>query len=92
LPEFTAEIELAQLTINADPTPQENRKVIDRLNELRQEILDGASFKMKAIINSNDPSVTQNGGKMMVTKESGFIKEFKEVAFSLEKGAISKPF
>lgn len=92
LPEFAAEIELAQLVMNAEPTPKENKKVIDKLNEIRQEVLDGASFRLKAIINSKDPGVTQNGGKIMVTKEASLIKEFKEVSFSLEKGQISEPF
>ena len=92
LPEFTAEVELAQIVMNSEPTLEENNKVIAQLTEIRQEILDGASFRMKAIINSKDPGVTQNGGKMQVTKESSFIKEFKEVSFSLEKGEISKPF
>ena len=48
---------------------------------------------MKAIINSDDPSVTQNGGNLgAITKETNFIKEFKEVAFSLDPNQISKPF
>jgi peptidyl-prolyl cis-trans isomerase SurA len=92
LPEFTAEIELAQIVLNSLPTLEENERVVAELTEIRQDVLDGASFRMKAIINSKDPSVTQNGGKMQVTKESNFIKEFKEVSFSLEKGEISKPF
>ena len=92
LPEFTAEIELAQIVMNSEPTIAENNRVVKELNEIRQAVIDGSSFRMKAIINSKDPSVTQNGGRMEVTKESGFIKEFKEVSFSLEKDEISKPF
>ena len=92
LPEFTAEIELAQIVMNSAPTLEENNRVVKELNEIRQAVIDGSSFRMKAIINSKDPSVTQNGGRMEVTKESGFIKEFKEVSFSLEKDEISKPF
>jgi peptidyl-prolyl cis-trans isomerase SurA len=92
LPEFTAEIELAQIVLNVESTLEENNKVLAELTEIRQDILDGSSFRMKAIINSKDPGVTQNGGKMEVTKESGYIKEFKEVSFSLEKDEISKPF
>lgn len=92
LPEFAAEIELAQIVMNAEPTKEENDKIIAQLIKIRQDILDGSSFKMKAIINSQDPGVTQNGGKYPVTKESNFIKEFKEMAFSLDKGQISMPF
>jgi len=43
-------------------------------------------------LNSDDPTVTQNGGQIEVTKESQFIKEFKEVAFSLDVGQVSEPF
>lgn len=92
LPEFSAEIELAQIVINASPTAEETERIVNKLNEIKQQVEDGANFKMKAIINSNDPGVTQNGGRYEVTKESQFIKEFKEMAFSLDVGQVSKPF
>ena len=92
LPEFPAEIELAQIVLHAEPTKEENDRIVKKLSEIRQEILDGSSFKLKAIINSNDPGVAQNGGQYTITKESPFIKEFKEVAFSLDEGQISDPF
>ena len=93
LPEFPAEIELAQIVINAEPTAEENERIVAKLNQIRQDILDGSSFKMKAIINSDDPAVTNNGGKYEITKETQFIKEFKEVAFTLDtEGQISTPF
>jgi len=92
LPEFPAEIELAQIVLNAAPTKEENDRIVTKLIEIKKQIEEGASFKMKAIINSDDPGVTQNGGRYEVTKDSPFIKEFKEIAFSLDVGQISKPF
>ena len=92
LPEFTAEIELAQIVLNSVPTEAEEARVLQELTQIRKEVIDGASFRMKAIINSKDPGVTRDDGLMEVTKESNFIKEFKEVSFSLEKDEISKPF
>ena len=93
MPEFPAEIELAQIVLNAEPTEEENNRIIEKLKQIRQDIIDGSSFKMKAIINSDDPAVTQNGGRYELTKETQFIKEFKEVAFSLDtEGQISEPF
>ena len=92
LPEFPAEIELAQIVVKASPTKEEEQRIVDKLNEIKKELEDGASFRMKAIINSEDPGVTNNGGKYEVTKESPFIKEFKEMAFSLDVGQISEPF
>ncbi len=93
LPEFPAEVEIAQITLYAEPEKEEKERVINKLKEIKKEVEDGASFKMKAIINSDDPSVTQNSGNMgVLKKDSPFIKEFKEVAFSLDEGQISEPF
>ncbi|MGK0448803.1 MAG: peptidyl-prolyl cis-trans isomerase SurA [Polaribacter sp.] len=92
LPEFPAEIELAQIVLNAAPTKEENDRIVTKLTEIKKQIEEGASFKMKAIINSDDPGVTQNEGRYEVTKDSQFIKEFKEMAFSLDVGQVSKPF
>ncbi|QVY66829.1 peptidylprolyl isomerase [Polaribacter sp. Q13] len=92
LPQFPAEIELAQVVLKAIPTKEETDRIINKLNELKKEIEEGSSFRMKAIINSDDPGVTSNGGEYTVTKESAFIKEFKEMAFTLDVGQVSKPF
>ena len=92
LPEFPAEIEIAQIVLKAEPTKEENDRIVKKLNDIKKEIEDGASFKTKAIINSDDPTVTNNGGNLgEMTKETNFIKEFKEVAFSLDLNQISKP-
>jgi len=93
LPEFPAEIQLAQLVINAEPSEAENERIEKKLRQIKKEIEDGSSIRMKAIINSDDPSVTQNGGNLgVITKETPFVKEFKEIAFSLDVGQISEPF
>ncbi|WP_369048941.1 peptidylprolyl isomerase [Tenacibaculum sp. UWU-22] len=92
LPEFPAEIELEQLVLNAEPTKEEETRVINKLKEIKKQVEEGESFKLKAIINSDDPAVSQNGGQYTINKDSQFIKEFKEVAFSLDPGQISEPF
>lgn len=96
LPEFSAEIELGQIVKILKPSEEETKRVIDKLNEIKKEIEAGFSFRLKAIINSDDPSVSGNGpgsgGKYTITRQSGFIKEFKEVAFSLDEGEVSEPF
>ena len=92
LPEFPAEIQLAQLVINAEASQKELDRVVNKLKQLKEEIENGASIKMKAIINSNDPGVTDNGGKYSIDKNSPFIKEFKETAFSLDVNQVSEPF
>lgn len=96
LPEFSTEIEIAQIVKTMNPSDEEIDKVITKLNEIKAEVEEGYSFRLKAIINSDDPAVSGNGpgagGMYTITKQSGFIKEFKEVAFSLDEGEVSDPF
>ena len=96
LPEFGTEVVIGQIVIDAQNDEEANQKLIERLNEIRKDIENGASFKMKAILYSNDPSVAGNGdgagGLYTMTPERPFVKEFKDVAFSLEEGEMSEPF
>ncbi len=96
LPEFSAEIELAQIVKILKPSEEEIERVLAKLNEIKEDVEEGFSFRLKAIINSDDPAVSSNGpgagGKYTITRQSGFIKEFKEVAFSLDEGQVSEPF
>ena len=55
--------EQRQITENIDVTPEEIERILNKLNQLKKEIEEGSSIKMKAIINSNDPGVTDNGGR-----------------------------
>ena len=96
LPEFESEIEIAQIVIYAKPSEEEIQRVIDKLNSIKTDIENGSNMHMKAILNSDDPSVTSKGdgagGFFTLTRDGGFDKRFKEVAFSLEVGEVSEPF
>ena len=92
LPEFPTEVKLSQIVLYVKPSDEEVQRVVSELKVLKKEIEDGANMKMKALLNSEDPGVTQNGGLYSVTRESGFIKEFKDAAFSLDEGQVSEPF
>lgn len=92
LPEIGAEIELSQIVMKAKPTDEEIQRVKDKLNQIRLDVENGSSMNMKAILNSDDPGVAENGGFYSINRQSQFVKEFKEVAFSLEEGQVSKPF
>ncbi len=92
LPELGSEIELAQIVIDISPSKEEVDRVIARLNEIREQVKNGESFKMKTILYSDDPGVSQNSGEYKITRNSPFVKEFKEAAFSLDEGDMSEPF
>ncbi|PVX45043.1 periplasmic chaperone for outer membrane proteins SurA [Flavobacterium sp. 103] len=92
LPVFGAELEVAQIVIKPKVTEEDKKKVIDKLNSFRKECLEGASFATKAVLYSEDPGSSKNGGYYKMTRKTPFVKEFKDVAFSLAEGEISEPF
>ncbi len=92
-PVFGAELEIAQIVKQPEAPEEEKQKVINQLKEIRQDVLENdASFKVKAILYTEDASSRANGGLYTITKETQFVKEFKDVAFSLREGEISEPF
>lgn len=92
LPVFGAELEVAQIVIKPKVTEEDKKKVIDKLNAFRKECLEGSSFATKAVLYSEDPGSSKNGGYYKMTRKTPFVKEFKDVAFSLAEGEISEPF
>ena len=92
IPMFGAEVEVAQIVINPKVSEEEKKKVIDKLKEIRKEVLEGSSFFTKAVLFSEDPGSSSSGGFYKMTRKTPFVKEFKEVAFSLAEGEISEPF
>jgi peptidyl-prolyl cis-trans isomerase SurA len=92
LPVFGAEMEVAQILVEPKITAVEKQKVIDRLNGFKKDIQEGSSFATKAVLYSQDPGSRSSGGYYKMTRKTPFVKEFKDVAFSLEEGEISAPF
>ncbi|THV57771.1 peptidylprolyl isomerase [Flagellimonas alvinocaridis] len=92
-PVFGAELEIAQIVKQPTASEEEKQKVIDRLKQIKQDVEENdASFNVKAILYSQDPGSKSKGGFYSMTRETPFVKEFKDVAFSLQEGEISEPF
>jgi len=93
-PVFGAEMEIAQIVKKPKPTEAEVQATIDKLNKIKGDVEDNdSSFSVKAILYSQDPGSKSKGGLYAgLTKETQFVKEFKDVAFSLKEGEVSDPF
>ncbi len=76
------------------PTPEDEQRVINKLKEIRQKILNGeATFEEMALKYSDDPNVQKDHGHLGTFQEGGFqIKEFEEAVKNLKEGEISEPF
>ena len=94
LPIFGTELEISQIVIEPTVSEDEKKRVINLLNSFKNDVEEkGLSFASKAILYSQDPGSRANGGKYTLhRKRPRMVKEFRDVAFSLEEGEISTPF
>ncbi len=83
-------MEVAQIVVKPVVSQAEKQKVIDKLKEIKKEVMEGSSFFSRAILYSEDPGSKSNGGYYKMTKKTQFVKEFKDVAFSLQEGEICR--
>lgn len=93
-PVFGTELKVAQIVIIPEVTDVERQKVIDRLKGFKADVIEnGASFTSKAVLYTDDVASKKTGGKYTLNrKRPQMVKEFRDVAFSLEEGEISDPF
>lgn len=92
-PIFGSELELAQIVIKPTIPDSEVESVIKKLKNIKKDIQEnGSSFFSKAVLYSQDPGSRSTGGFYKMTKKTPFVKEFKDVAFSMAEGEISEPF
>lgn len=93
-PTFGTELKVAQIVVEPKVTEKEKQRVIDQLKQFRADVLDnGASFRSKAVLYSEDPGSRSQGGKYTLDKKHPrMVKEFRQAAFSLQEGEISEPF
>jgi peptidyl-prolyl cis-trans isomerase SurA len=91
-PTFGAEFEIAQIVIKPKITEDEKQRIINKLKDIKKEVQEGASFKTRAVIYTDDRASASSGGFYKINKKTPFVKEFKDVAYSLQEGEISEPF
>jgi peptidyl-prolyl cis-trans isomerase SurA len=91
-PFFGTQVEVAQIVIKPEVTEEQNQKTIDFLNKIRDDVLNGSRFSSRAVLYSDDRGTRSKGGRIEVSRDSPLVKEFKDMAYSLEEGEVSKPF
>lgn len=92
LPDIPEEVELSHIVVTPEIFPENEQKVIDELSNYKKEIEEGASFATKAILYSQDPGSSSNGGLIQNVKRGQMVPEFDAVVFNLQEGEISEPF
>lgn len=90
LPYIPSEVEYAQIVVEPKITDNQKRLVRDKLNKIRNEILRGSSFALKAKVNSMDRASAEKGGELGLMSREDLVTEFSAVAFRLKPGEISE--
>lgn len=93
-PTFGTELKVLQIVIEPEVSEENKQKVIDRLNQFRTDVVEnGASFRSKVVLYTDDKASVPTGGLYTLNrKKPMMVKEFREVAFTLQEGEISEPF
>lgn len=90
LPFVPSEVEMAQIVIKPEPSLAEKERVRKRLQDIRQDILNGASFGLKALRFSEDKVSAQAQGELGFMTREQLVPEFASVAFRLKEGEVSE--
>ncbi|MCK5782070.1 MAG: peptidylprolyl isomerase [Flavobacteriales bacterium] len=92
LPKFGTEVVMAHIVKKPILSAETKEETITKLNDIRTDILNGSSFKTKAILYSEDPGSSGKGGAYYGVRKGQFVKPFEEAAFNLQEGEVSEPF
>ena len=91
LPYFSTEVTVGQIVKKPVPGRQQVEKVRTTMQEIRNQILGGASFADMARLYSEDPGSAANGGELPFYKRGEVAPEFEATALTLEENEISQP-
>lgn len=90
LPYIPSEVEISQIVVKPEVSDDEKRKTRDKLTKIRNDILRGSSFELKAKVNSMDRASAEKGGELGLMSREDLVPEFSAVAFRLKPGEISE--
>ncbi|MFD1063558.1 peptidylprolyl isomerase [Winogradskyella litorisediminis] len=94
LPTFGTELQISNIVVIPQVTEASKQVAINRLKEYKKDVEEnGASFTTKVLFFTDDTASKSTGGLYTLNrKRPRMVKEFRDVAFSLEEGQISEPF
>lgn len=92
LPKINDRVQVAQILKRPPASSQAIEETRSKLEKLKERVLKGENFATLAILYSEDPGSSRNGGLYNGLKRGMFVKEFEAVMYSLEEGEISDVF
>src|SRR5690606_32591811 len=90
LPYIPAEVQYAQIILRPQVSDKEKERIIKQLSEVRDDIISGSKFSIKARIYSEDPGSANRGGELGFLRREDLVPEFAAVAFALAPDEVSE--
>ena len=91
IPYINAKISIQQIVIFPKITQDDRQITINKLKDIREEIMKGKSFETQARIHSQDPGSASQGGQMTASRGM-MVPQFEAAVFGLKPGEISNIF
>ena len=79
------------LGVNKDASPEEEQEVLDKIKNIRKQIIAGKPFEDAAVEYSEDPSAQTNKGHLNYFSAFTMVTPFEDAAFNTPVGEISEP-
>lgn len=89
LPFFNAEVEIGQIVVFAEPNILQKEAARKKAEEIREELVNGGDFEFQALLYSDDPGSSSQGGNLGFVKRGDLVTPFEAAAFRLEVNEIS---
>ncbi len=90
LPYIPSEIQYAQIILRPEIADEEKSRVIKLLTQVRDDIISGSKFSIKARIYSEDGGSATKGGELGFLRREDLVPEFAAVAFALVGEEVSE--
>jgi peptidyl-prolyl cis-trans isomerase SurA len=89
LPYYSTEVEVGQIVKHAVISSSQKKEAREKLEAIRQRILNGEDFEDLARLNSEDPMTAVEGGYLGWFKKKELVPEYEEASYRLTPGQMS---
>lgn len=89
IPFFNAEVELGQIVMYPKVNNAQKKISREKLERIKKDIDNGADFSLQAILYSEDPGSSSDGGNLGIIERGELVPDFEAAAYRLSEGQIS---
>lgn len=89
IPYFNSEVELAQIVMFPSVSEVQKEIAKEKLEKIREDIQNGSDFSLQAILYSEDPGSSTDGGELGYVERGELVPEFEAVAYRLKENELS---